>query len=76
MPGPPKTYATNQERQAAYRQRTAERNHLVSQLLHAVRNARLDDPDLHQVAQHGEDNELLTALVAYYQARHWQRGVT
>jgi hypothetical protein len=73
MPGPERTYPTNRERQAAYRQRRAEREHLVDRLLVAVRNARLDDPELHQAAQRGEDNELLNALVMHYQARNWNR---
>jgi hypothetical protein len=72
MPGPIKTYPTNQARQAAYRERSAERKELVAQLLDAVRNAQLPG-DLHRVALDGEDNELLAALVAHYEALNWNR---
>jgi len=74
MPGPAKTYPTDRERQAAYRQRKAERETHVAALLLAVRNARLENPELHHIAQHGEDNELLAALVEHYEARNWNRN--
>ena len=36
-----------------------------------VRNAEVDDPELHRAAMHGDDTALLGALVDYYQARNW-----
>ncbi len=67
----PRLHTDNAARQRAHHDRTQERLNLTAELLLAVRNARVTD-DLHQVAQHGDDCELLAALVKHYQARHWQ----
>ncbi len=68
----PKLHTDNAARQRAHHAKTQARLNLVDELLLAVRNARVDD-DLHHVAQHGQDLELLAALVEHYQNRHWQR---
>jgi hypothetical protein len=59
------------EKERGHRRRRAERAALVVELLIAVRNAEVEDPELHQAAMHGDDTALLRALVEYYQARNW-----
>jgi hypothetical protein len=70
-PGRPRRHGSQAEKHRDYRLRRAERTRLVDDLLMAVRNATLDDPGLHQVAQYGDDAALLVALTAYYRARHF-----
>jgi hypothetical protein len=72
-PGRPRRWRSEAEKHREHRARRAKRNRLVDELLLAVRNATLDDPALHHVAQHGDDAALLQALTAYYQARYWMR---
>ena len=45
----------------------------MADLLHAVRNAHFDEPELAAVVRDGEDADVLRALTAYYEGRHWQR---
>jgi hypothetical protein len=70
--GRPGVWADGAERQRAYRQRRQEQVRLVGELLHAVRNAHWEEPEVQQVMHWGEDAAVLEALVAYYRARHWQ----
>jgi hypothetical protein len=44
---------------------------VVEELLHAVRNAALEDAELQQVVNHGSDAEVLRALRDHYRARNW-----
>jgi len=57
-----------------HRARHAEQQQLREELLLAVRNARLDEPELHQVAQHGDAPALLRALICQYGECYWQLG--
>ena len=61
-----------------YREHRAQKAALhaaLGELLHAVRNARLDNPELQAVAHHGDELTLVQALTAYYRERHWQQPV-
>lgn len=71
--GRPRRWPTAAEKHRQARARGRQRVQLVAQLLVAVRNAELDDRQLHHVAQFGDDAALLTALIAYYRARYWMR---
>ena len=71
--GRPRRWASPAEKHRAHRARKAALTIAVGELLHAVRNARLEDPALQQAAHHGEDVEVVEALAAYYGARHWQQ---
>jgi len=70
--GRPRRWESEAEKHRQHRTRRAERSGLVDELLRAVRNARLDDAELHRIAQWEDDAALLRALTAYYQARHWR----
>jgi len=69
--GRPKVWSSQQEKERGHRLRRAERAALVVELLVAVRNAEVEDPQLHRMAVHGDDIHLLRALIDYYQARNW-----
>jgi len=69
--GRPRVWDNEREKERGHRLRRAERAALVVELLIAVRNAEVDDPELHRAAMHGDDTALLGALVGYYQARNW-----
>ena len=71
--GRPRRWRTAAEKHRAHRQRQAERAQLLDELLLAVRNARVEEPQLHHAAQHGDDTALLQELVRYYRGRHWQQ---
>ena len=71
--GRPRRWASQQERQRAHRAEQAAKLRQVNALLHAVRNARLDDASLVAAVAAEDDVALLTALTDYYQARHWMR---
>ena len=70
--GRPRRWTDNAEKYREHRARKAALTVAVGELLHAVRNARLDDPGLQQAATHGDDLTLVEALTTYYRARHWQ----
>jgi hypothetical protein len=70
-PGRPRQWRSEAEKHRHHRARRAQRQRLLDDLLLAVRNARLDDPELHRVAQRGDDAALLHALIRYYGDRHW-----
>jgi hypothetical protein len=69
--GRPRVWAGKQARQQAYRARRSQRTRLVDDLLDAVRNAAWEDRELQATINHGDDLEVLAALIAYYRARHW-----
>jgi hypothetical protein len=72
--GRPRRWRTAAEKHRAHRQRQAQRQRLTGELLLAVRNARVECPQLHQAAQQGDDTALLQELVRYYRQRHWQHS--
>lgn len=72
--GRPRLWSGPAEKHRAHRKRRAQQQRLVEELLLAVRNARLEEPELHRVAQYGDDTALLEALVHFYRERHWQLG--
>ncbi|HTE18868.1 MAG TPA: hypothetical protein VK689_10890 [Armatimonadota bacterium] len=69
--GRPRRWTDNAEKYREHRARRSALTAAVGELLHAVRNARLDDPGLQQAATHGDDLILVEALTTYYRARHW-----
>jgi hypothetical protein len=69
--GRPRRFADAAAKQRAQRQREGEKRRQVDALLHAVRNARADDPALHRRIQEGDDVAVLAALTEYYRQRHW-----
>ena len=73
--GRPRRWTDNAEKYREHRARKAALTAAVGELLHAARNARLDDPVLQQAATHGDDLTLVEALTTYYRARHWQSPI-
>ena len=71
--GRPRVWGSQQERQRAYRVEQAAKLRQVNALLHAVRNARLEDASLVAAVAAEDDVVLLAALTDYYRARHWMR---
>ena len=69
--GRPRHWASAAEKHRAHRARQAERAALVEELLQAVRNAALEDPQLQQAVNEGDDAAVLRALTEYYGARNW-----
>jgi hypothetical protein len=69
--GRPRVWASAATKQQEYRKRQAAKATLVANLLHAVRNARLEDPALQAAVAAEDDLVLLEALTAHYQRRHW-----
>jgi len=70
-PGRPRRWSSPVEKHRAYRARWKEKAEVVEELLHAVRNAALEDAELQQVVNHGSDAEVLRALRDHYRARNW-----
>ena len=71
--GRPRRWSDEAEKQRQHRARRRERATLIEAALHAVRNAHFEEPALAAVARDGDDADVLRALIAHYQARHWQR---
>jgi hypothetical protein len=69
--GRPRVWSSDAEKHQAQRARKAEKAALVEDLLHAVRNAALEDVALQQVVNQGDDADVLRALTGHYRARHW-----
>lgn len=69
--GRPAVWTGKQERQRQHRARQAEKLGLLDDLLHAARNARWADPELHRTTQQGDDAEMMRALTAHYRQHHW-----
>ena len=73
--GRPRVWETAAAKHRGHRQRQAAVSQAVGELIAAVLNARLEDPDLQQrVNAATEDVAVLEALTAHYRARHWQRA--
>jgi len=74
--GRPRVWENAAAKHREHRRRQAARDHALGEFLHAVRNARLSDPELqHQVNAAVDDVTVLEALTAYYRVRHWQAPV-
>jgi hypothetical protein len=69
--GRPRRWSSPVEKHRAYRARWKEKAEVVEELLHALRNAALEDPELQRVVHHGSDAEVLRALRDYYRAQNW-----
>ncbi len=70
-PGRPRQWESTAAKHRAHRHRQGERLRLLEGLLHAVRNARWEEPELHRTLQEGDDLAVLAALTDYYRKRHW-----
>ena len=73
--GRPRRWGSDAEKYREYRAQKAALHAAVGELLHAVRNARLDDPGLQASARDDDEVTLVKALTAYYRERHWQKPV-
>lgn len=72
--GRPRVWEDAAAKHRGHRQRQAALTEAVNALIYAVINARLEDADLQrQVNAARDDLAVVTALTAYYRARHWQR---
>jgi hypothetical protein len=71
--GRPPVWGSAAAKQREYRQRQGAKAALLAALLHAVRNARLEDPALQAAVNAEDDLVLLAALVAHYRRRYWMR---
>jgi hypothetical protein len=71
--GRPPVWGSAAAKQREYRQRQGAKAELLAALLHAVRNARLEDPALQAAIAAEDDLVLLEALVAHYRGRYWMR---
>lgn len=72
--GRPRVWANTTERQRDHRQRKAAVYRALGELILAVINAELEDPDLQQqINAAADDLSVLQALTAYYRKRHWQK---
>jgi len=69
--GRPRVWKDEAEKQREHRAARRARARLLEDLLHAVRNAHWEEPEMQAVINHGEDAAVLQALIAYYCARHW-----
>jgi hypothetical protein len=69
--GRPRRWSSEAEKHRQHRARESERTALVAELLHAVRNAHWEDAELERAINHGEDQEVLRALIAYCRSRNW-----
>jgi hypothetical protein len=70
-PGRPRQWADEAEKHRQHRARRRERERLIEELLHAVRNADLEDRTLQKRISQADDAEVLRALIDYYRARYW-----
>ena len=71
--GRPRVWSGPTERRRVHQERRRARERQVTALLHAVRNARWEEPYLQRLVQTGDELAILTALTEYYRRRHWQR---
>ena len=71
--GRPRRWASDPEKHRQYRAGQRERRVLLDELLHAVRNAHWEEPEVQQAIHHGDDAEVLRTLIAYYRQRYWLR---
>jgi hypothetical protein len=71
--GRPRIWEDPAAKHRQYRAARRERTVLVDELLHAVRNAHWEEPEMHRTIQEGDDAAVLRTLIAHYRERHWQR---
>jgi hypothetical protein len=71
--GRPRRWLDAAEKHRRHRARRRERAELIEAALHAVRNAHWDDAEMERAMNYGQDEDVLRALIAYCQARHWMR---
>lgn len=70
--GRPRRWEDAAAKHRGYRQRQAAVNRAMGELVYAVLNARLEDPELQtRINAATDDVAVLEALTAYYRARHW-----
>jgi hypothetical protein len=69
--GRPRLWSSARERRQEHQARRRERERQVTALLHALRNARWEDPEFQRIITDGDDLAVLTALTEYYRSRHW-----
>ena len=69
--GRTRLWADDAEKHRQYRARRREREQLIEELLHAVRNADFEDRALQKRISRGDDAEILRALIEHYRARYW-----
>ena len=73
--GRPQVWENTRERQQEYRRRKAEVARATTELILAVINAKLEDPELQQQINAAQDDlTVLWALSAYYRQRNWNAG--
>lgn len=71
--GRPRVWENAAAKHRGHRQRQAAVSEATGDLIEAVLNARLEDPELQaRVNAATNDRAVLEALTAYYRARHWQ----
>jgi hypothetical protein len=74
--GRPRRWSSTTERQREHRKRKAEVYQAMGELVLAVINAKIADPELQQQIDAAQDDlTVLKALTAYYRKRHWHIGV-
>ena len=72
--GRPRVWENAAAKHREHRQRQAVVQRAMGEMIHAVINARLEDPELQQQVNAAMDDlAVLEALTAYYRARHWER---
>jgi hypothetical protein len=64
-------WADEGEKQRGHRAARRERALLVDELLHAVRNAHWEEPEVRQQVNDGDDATVLRTLITYYRERYW-----
>ena len=71
--GRPRVWENAAAKHRGHRQRQAAVQQALGELVHAVLNARLEDPELQaRVNAATDDLAVLEALTVYYRERHWQ----
>lgn len=71
--GRPRVWENPAAKHRGHRQRQAAVQRAMGELVHAVLNARLEDPELQaRINAATDDLTVLEALTVYYRERHWQ----
>ncbi len=71
--GRPRVWENAAAKHRGHRQRRAAVQRALGELIHAVLNARLEDPELQaRVNAAMDDLTVLEALTVHYRERHWQ----
>lgn len=71
--GRPRQWTDAAEKHRQHRATRRERTVLVDELLHAVRNAHWEEPEVQRSINEGDDAAVLRTLIAYYRERSWMR---